>query len=107
MKKILIVGNNSQIAQAIGSKLEENHIVRFAGRSGNPHLYFNLLEDPLESNFFGNNYDVIINCAASFLPAYSLKEMIINEEVNSVGSLRVGGLALYTRCSHVINISSL
>jgi len=86
------------------TKLSEFHDVYTAGRDGAADLVFDLEQDhelPISEAF-----DVIIHCAASF-GGDTTNEMLKNEQVNSLGALRVARLAQETSCAHVVYVSTI
>jgi nucleoside-diphosphate-sugar epimerase len=102
--KVLVVGNTSVLGMRIGLELSRCHDVKTAGRNGSSDVFFDLRTGPGPDVPVG--LDAIVHCAASF-QGDTLAEMIENEELNSVGALRVAKLAQVTECKHLIYVSTI
>ena len=102
--KVLIVGNTSVVGMRIALELSQRHDIKTAGRNGAADVFFDLRTGGGPT--FPLAFDAIVHCAASF-QGDTLAEMLVNEELNSVGALRVAKLAQDTECKHLVYVSTI
>jgi nucleoside-diphosphate-sugar epimerase len=101
VKKVLVVGNTSILAERIILLLKkQGYYIKTAGRNGNPDYYIDMTQ-----NITGayEAFDVIINCVACF----NNNDPIQCELINSIGLIKIALLAQKVGCSHLIDISSI
>ncbi|WP_042471125.1 NAD-dependent epimerase/dehydratase family protein [Bacillus ndiopicus] len=105
---ILVVGNTSIVGKRVIEQLKKNTkcIVYVTGRNKKADIFFDLENEQLEDNVKGYNFDVIINCAASF-DDDSIKGSLKNLKINTMGAVKIVDLALNTKCRRIINLSSI
>lgn len=104
MKSIVIIGNNSKVAQSIGCYLSRNYTVYYTGRSGTYNFYLDLQSSPKEIKTHPTNIDAVINCAAGF--GGDENENYNACVVNGGGSITAFEFAKKVNAKHFIHISS-
>ena len=104
MKKILIIGNTSNLAKALINQLATFEIYT-AGRNGADY-YFDAEEETLDEKVLKSKFDVIINTMASF-GSNSTSDYYKTEKINVLGCLKICELAKMTECKHLVQISSI
>lgn len=103
-KKILIIGNTSNLAKVLIKQLNIFDIYT-AGRNGADY-YFDAEKEILDEKFLNKKFDVIINTMASFGSNYT-EDYYKTEKINVLGCLKICELAKETECKHLIQISSI
>lgn len=102
--KILIVGGTSSLARALIPILSEFAEVITAGRK-ECNVYLDL-DDPLEKIRLPINVDVVINTASAF-DGRNPEELLLTENVNVIGTLKLCQACSKEKIKHVILISSI
>lgn len=103
--RILIVGNTSTVAKHLFENSKNKYEVFTAGRNTDTDIFADFLTGETDLKKI-DSIDIIINCAASFLDN-SIENAIINEKINSVGSLLVCELAKKLKAKKIIQLSSI
>lgn len=104
-KRILIIGNNSPVAQAIGDRLRTDYQVVFAGKSGVFDVHFDIRDADI-SGFQGEKFEAVINLATSY-PKPDNSNISEIETVNALGSLLAAQIARMCDAQHYIYFSSV
>lgn len=103
--KILIIGNTSTVAKRLFENLKSKYSVFTAGRNDFADVFIDFSTGETNTKKI-DSVDIVINCAASFLNN-SVENAIINEKINSVGSLMVCELAQNLKAKKIIQLSSI
>ncbi|MCQ1769261.1 NAD(P)-dependent oxidoreductase [Neorhizobium galegae] len=101
--KVLIVGSSSMIGRHIGALLSKDHSVSYAGRkNADFFLDLELREDHFPA---GQEFDVVIHCAADF-GGEREDDFFRSEIVNVIGSLTVASISRKVGARHLVLLSS-
>lgn len=100
--KVLLVGGNSSVAQALKLKLATHHQVVTAGRRG-CDWPLDLADPELK---LPNDVDVIVHTAAHF-GGKSAQEIIDAETINVSGTVRLCEAAVNAGVKHLVYVSSI
>lgn len=103
--KVLIIGHRSMVGKRLAQHLAGRYEIRTCGRDKEADLFWDLTEEDLPEPSF-DSVDVIINCAASFLPD-SPEGLYVNESINALAPLKIAQLASQLQCSHLIHLSTI
>lgn len=104
MKRIVVTGGTSALAQYLVPRLSEEYSVLSIGRK-NCDLCFDLLEN-LDSFEIPKGTDVVVHTAASFGGSTD-EEIIETEAVNALGTLKLCIAAHKAKVKHLVVVSSI
>ena len=104
MKRIVVIGGTSSLAQHLMPVLSKDNVVISMGRK-NCDIHCDLLEKT-DSFALPENADVVVHIAASF-EGNTDEEIIKTEETNALGTLKVCMSVYKAKVKHLIVISSL
>ncbi len=104
MKKVVIVGGTALLAQYLKPRLLKYYEVVSFGRK-NCDIQCDLL-DSLDSIVFPDNIDIVVHVAASS-NGNNDEEILLTEEVNALGTLKVCIAAHKAKVKHLIIVSSI
>lgn len=104
MMKILIIGGNSFVGNALKEKLNSAFSITTAGRN-NADINLDLTNWTSDVKL-SKPFDIVINVAANFGGDTSY-DMMKSEIVNNIGSLKVAEIAKKSGAKHLIHISTI